>query len=109
MAGPYLFTDLGERVPRFQDVEVMVGGKVSVIDKHGWQTVRTWTPGFIAVKRGRGYALHRVQRSQNDPIHGSVYQLRVWDWLPAPQHEIKRLPTVAALEMYVRHRHANIE
>lgn len=96
-----LFTDKGERVPKFSDVYKTDEG-VSRVAKHGWKEARTWRPGFVVTRVNNSYRIREIPESSRAVIGGSVYQLRAWDLLqPAIEGE-RRWPTIAAVEVYLR-------
>jgi len=75
---------------------------------YGWDYVEPgtgvvdqgWRPLFMACRMRRGWRVFTIDVGVH---YGRVGQLRVHDWWkPAGTDEVKRFPTIAAAEMYLR-------
>lgn len=108
------FTEKGERVPKIHYLEASdtplagwmtdVLGRTTYGGRNGWGFLdqRSFIPGWIAIKMARGYRV--ITR---DHVATWTFWIaddsEIWTewWKPAsPEH--KRLPHVAAVEMWVR-------
>ena len=65
----------------------------------GFDPERTWKPTFGVVRMARGYRLFELDVGMHEYV--DQRQLSNW-WQPALDWH-KRLPTMAAVEMYLRH------
>lgn len=109
----HLFDERGERAQKIMlttdgailghtnSVELLASDRV--INAWGFVPLRRWVPTFIACKMAKGY---RVYRPQTPHMTGLEYiedcYLHNWWQCAAPDH--KRLPSMAAVEMWIRHK-----
>lgn len=94
-----LFTDRGERVPRFYAVVTWLDS-FQRIWQFGWKELRYWRPGFGAVKSGGGWRVFELDVGE---VRGSVLAQHVENWWqPASESLARRFPNVASVEVYLR-------
>jgi hypothetical protein len=67
----------------------------------GFRPERSFEPRFMAVRMGRGYRLLLISRYS---YHSEYFDAKnIDEWWEAASEEHKRFPTIAALEMWIRH------
>lgn len=84
---------------------VVAGRKKADLDAHGtincvgFEDRRTWRPAWMAVRMSQGYRMVPVDVGVHDYLDEAVFDRM---WRPASSDH-KRLPHMAAVEMWVRH------
>lgn len=89
-----LFDEKGQRVPMTGSISRH--GFPSYL--HGW-VAREWRPGFAAIRLARGW---RIVPLGVGKVNGQLDHQAVLDWWEPATPDQKRMPTIAAVEMYLR-------
>lgn len=90
--------------------DIALGGALHVL---GFHPERSWRPTFFAAKMARGYRVFELDVGE----HHYVDQTQLSDWWQSaariasgrePPEREKRLPSIAAVEMWIRHVGVNL-
>lgn len=93
----HLFDERGERAQKITLGHNDAGHPVRA---RGFLPLRWWTPTYIACKMAKGYRVYMP--SFPDAVeYIEEWYLHNWWQAAAPDH--KRLPSMAAVEMWIRH------